>query len=143
MNMKSAFRIVSRKLGVGTSRIKVEPSALKRIKEAITGTDLDALIKDGVFSVKGKGQSKGRARILKAKKKAGRRKGIGTKRGTRNARMKLHELWIQKVRSQRKYILELLKSNKIKKDQYRKLYNLVKGGAFRSKSHIDSYLSKK
>ncbi|PIU22340.1 MAG: 50S ribosomal protein L19e [Candidatus Diapherotrites archaeon CG08_land_8_20_14_0_20_30_16] len=143
MNMKSARRIVARKRDVGISRLKVDSSALKKIKEAITGSDLETLMKDNVFTIKGKGQSKGRARVLKAKKRLGRRKGKGTRRGTRNSRTKFHENWIKKVRAQRKYILELSKNKKIDKEKYRDLYKKIKGGFFRSKGHIDSYLSKK
>lgn len=141
--MKSAKRIVARKLNIGTSKLKVAPDSQKRIKEAITGQDLDALINENLFDVERKGQSKGRSRILKEKKKKGRKKGIGTRKGKKNARMDLHALWIKKVRAQRKYILELLDTKKIDKLKYRDLYKKIKGGFFRSKTHIDSYLSKK
>jgi len=141
--MKSAKRIVAKKLNVGISRIAVKPDSQKKVKETITGQDLDGLIKETIFVTKGKGQSKGRARILKEKKIKGRRKGQGTRKGKKNARMDLHALWIKRVRAQRKYILKLLKDEKIDKKRYRDLYNKIKGGFFRSKAHIDSYLSKK
>lgn len=143
MNIKSAKRIVAKKLNVGKSKIKIDNSAQKKIKEAITSVDLDALVQEGSFKKKGVGQSRGRARLLLEKKKKGRRKGQGTRRGKANARASTHDAWIKKVRAQRKYILELLANTKIDKKQYRDLYNKVKGGFFRSKSHIDSYLNKK
>jgi large subunit ribosomal protein L19e len=143
MNINSAKRIVAKKLNVGKSKIKVDNAAQKKIKEAITSADLESLVQEGSFKKKGVGQSRGRARILLEKKKKGRRKGQGTRRGKANARSNTHDAWIKKVRSQRKYILELLKSTKVDNKQYRDLYNKVKGGFFRSKSHIDSYLSKK
>lgn len=143
MKMSSAKRIAARKLNVGVSRLKVDPTATKKIKEAITGVDIENLIKEGVFKFSGKGQSRGRARVLLAKKKKGRQKGIGSRKGTRNARTNKHKLWILRVRAQRKYILKLLQEQKIDSLQYRDLYNKIKGGFFRSKSHIDSYLSKK
>lgn len=143
MNTKSAKRIVARKLNVGTSRIAVKPDSQKKIKDAITGQDLENLMKEGIFATKGIGQSRGRARILLAKKKKGRRKGQGTKKGKKNARMDLHGLWIKKVRAQRKYIVLLSKDEKIDRKEYRNLYNKIRGGFFRSKAHIDSYLSKK
>ncbi len=142
MNMKSAKRIAAKKMNVGKSRVSVKPDALKKIKEAITGMDLENLIKEKIFHKKGQSQSKGRARILLEKKKKGRRKGPGTRKGTKNARTDRHEMWIRKVRSQRTYIVKLLEDKKIDKKQYRDLYNKIKGGFFRSKSHIDSYLKK-
>lgn len=141
--MRSAKRIVARKMNVGTTRLTVDPKASKKIKEAITGQDLDTLITESIFGKKGQGQSMGRARVLKEKKKKGRKSGKGTKRGKKNARVDLHGLWIKKIRSQRKYILELLAAKTIDKVKYRDLYNKAKGGFFRSKAHIDSYLSKK
>jgi len=144
MNVTSARRIVAKKLNVGKTKVKISTDASKKIKEAITGQDLENLIKEGLFSKKTNlSQSKGRARILKEKKKKGLRKGKGTRRGKKNARQDLHTLWIKKIRSQRKYILTLLTEKKIDKTIYRDLYNKAKGGFFRSKSHIDSYLNKK
>jgi large subunit ribosomal protein L19e len=144
MNVKSAKRIVAKKLNVGTSKVKISTDASKKIKEAITGQDLESLIKEGTFTKRTNlSQSMGRARILKEKKKKGRKSGKGTRRGKKNARQDLHALWIMKIRAQRKYILTLLSEQKIDKVKYRDLYNKAKGGFFRSKSHIDSYLSKK
>jgi len=143
MNMKSAKKIVARKLNVGVSKVKVSNDSLKKVKEAITGTDLESLVKEKVFSTKGDSQSRGRARILLEKKKKGRKKGLGKRRGTKNARTNTKEMWMKKVRAQRKYILILLKEEKIDRVKYRDLYNKIKGGFFRSKAHIDSYLSKK
>ncbi len=143
MNMNSAKRIAAKKLNIGVSKLKVEPTAQKKVKEAITGQDINGLIKEGTFATSFKGQSKGRARELQGKKKKGRRKGIGTRKGTRNARTNKRDAWIVRARSQRKYILILLKDAKVDKVQYRDLYKKIKGGFFRSKGHIDSYLSKK
>jgi len=143
MNVNSAKRIAAKKMNVGVSKLKVDPNASKKIKEAITGQDISALIKDNVFATVIKGQSRGRARKLLEKKKKGRKKGQGTRKGTRNSRTNKRDAWIVRVRSQRKYILILLKENKVDKMQYRDLYNKIKGGFFRSKGHIDSYLNKK
>ena len=144
MNVRSAKRIVAKKLNVGTSKVKIDTGASKKIKEAITGQDLEGLIKEGTFTKRtNESQSMGRARILKEKKKKGRKKGKGTRRGKINARQDLHALWITKIRSQRKYILTLLSEKKIDNIIYRDLYRKAKGGFFRSKSHIDSYLAKK
>jgi large subunit ribosomal protein L19e len=141
--MSSAKRIAAKKMNVGVSKLKVDPSAAKKVKEAITGQDVTALIKEGIFATSVKGQSRGRARKLQEKKKRGRRKGQGTRKGTKNSRTNKRDAWIVRARSQRKYILILLKENKVDKVQYRDLYRKIKGGFFRSKGHIDSYLNKK
>lgn len=144
MKVKSARRIVARKLGVGTSRVKVNPDLASKVKEAITGLDLENLCREKVF-VKSKknAQSRGRARVLHIKKQKGRRKGQGSRKGSKNSRINFHALWITKVRSQRKYLRLLLADKKISNKQYRDLYNKIKGGFFRSKAHIDLHLEKK
>ncbi len=142
MKMNSAKRLVSKYLNVGTSRVKVDPEKAKAIKDAITGEDLKALIKDGVFEKAGVGHSRGRARILALKKKAGRKRGQGTRRGLASARTNPKQLWLKKVRSQRVYLKKLLDENKVDKPKYRELYRKIKGGFFRSKAHIDVYISK-
>lgn len=143
MKMSSAKKLAARNLNVGISRVKVNPEKIKEIKEAITGEDIKALIGERAFAKTGKGHSRGRARVLKIKKKKGLRKGPGTKRGTANARNNRKLQWLTKVRAQRKYVKELLAGKKIERDVYWELYNKIKGGFFRSRSHIDIYLAKK
>lgn len=143
MKVKSARRIIARKLNVGVSKIRISPETASKVKEAITGADLGNLVAEKtVYKLKKNSQSMGRARVLKAKKRKGRKRGSGSKRGSYNARVKLRDMWIVRVRSQRKYIKSLLTDKKITKEQYRELYNKVKGGFFRSKGHINIYLEK-
>jgi len=141
--MKSAKKLAAKYLKVGTSRLVVDGSKQKEVKEAITGEDVKNLITQGTFKKSGVGHSRGRARVLHKKKQAGRRRGPGTKKGTAKARINKKELWLKKVRSQRKYIKSLLDEKKIENAVYRDLYKKVKGGFFRSKAHINTYITKK
>ncbi|PIU02755.1 MAG: 50S ribosomal protein L19e, partial [Candidatus Diapherotrites archaeon CG09_land_8_20_14_0_10_32_12] len=88
------------------------------------------------------GQSRGRARKLKAKKTAGRRRGPGTRKGAKTARTKPKAEWIKKVRAQRKYIREMKDKSEIDFILYKELYSKVRGGFFRSKNHIKLYVDK-
>ena len=47
---------------------------------------------------------------------------------------------MSKVRSLRNRLRELRDEGVIDSSLYRELYNRVKGGAFRSKSHLETYL---
>ena len=143
MKMNSAKRLAARFLNVGATKVKVDGSKLKEVKEAMTGDDIKGLIGDKTFTKNATGQSRGRARALAEKKKKGRKKGIGKRKGTMKARTNPKELWLKKVRAQRLYIKKLLAEEKVDSKSYRDLYRKVKGGFFRTKSHIDVYLSKK
>lgn len=144
MKVKSAKRIIARKLNVGTSKVRVNPELLSKVKEAITSADLGNLVVErAIYKLKKNSQSRGRARVLKEKKRKGRKRGPGSKRGTYNSRVRIRDLWIARVRAQRKYIKSLLQEKKIDRGQHRELYNKIKGGFFRSKGHIDIYLGKK
>ncbi len=50
---------------------------------------------------------------------------------------------MEKVRPLRKLLMELRDSGKIERNDYRKLYSMVKGGAFRSKKHLLYHLKEK
>jgi len=142
MKMISAKRVAARHMNVGVSKILVDSSKTKEIKEAITGDDIKSLISQGAFKKEVKGHSRGRARVLALKKKKGLKKGAGKRKGTKNARRDLKGLWLKKVRSQRAYIKILFDEKKIDRKVYHDLYRKVKGGFFRTKSHIDVYLKK-
>lgn len=144
MKMKSARKLASRYLNVGRSKVKIDAGKAKEIKEAITGEDIKGLITNGSFTKsKEAGQSRGRARVLLLKKQKGRKRGPGKKRGTLKTRIDSKRLWLIKVRSQRDFIKKLYEEKTIDKESYRDLYGKVKGGFFRNKAHINTYITKK
>ena len=74
----------------------------------MTKEDVRALVKEGAIKKKQvNSQSKGRARILKLKKKKGRKSGRGKKKGTKKARSEKKPTWMKNVRAQRKKLKEL------------------------------------
>ncbi len=137
--LKTQRRIASNVLGVGSSRIWLDPTKFKDIKEAITRADIEALISKGVLKRKELvGQSRAKARALHAKKRRGHRKGIGSRKGEKSARMDFN--WIDKVRALRNELFKQRKQGKISKSEFRMLYKKVKGNAFHSVSHMRNYI---
>lgn len=135
--------IAARILKCGKDRIWLDPSRSADIAEAITARDINHLINDGVINKKHKkGVSTGRKRFAAAQKKKGRRKGPGSRKGKRSTRLPPKRAWIKQVRILRKTLSELKISGKIKKDVYRMLYRRVKGGFFRNREHLITYLEK-
>lgn len=141
MKLKLQKRLASSVLKGSKKRIRFEPEVLDEIKEVLTKDDVRGMISRGLIRIK---QKKGVSRV-RAKKKAkqrtkGLRNGPGKRKGTKNARTPDKEIWMKKIRLQRKFLKELYNKEYITPQTYRKLYNKAKGGFFRSKRHIKLYI---
>jgi len=128
-------RIAADILKCGVNRVKFDAERLDEIMEAITREDIRRLIKDGVIY---KEQKKGisRARVRERKKK----RGPGSRKGAKYSRISRKELWMRKVRAQRKKLRQLRDKKLITKTAYRKIYKMVKAGAFKSVASMMEYL---
>lgn len=142
MNLRTKKRIAKSLFKVGGKRVWIDPSQLKEAKEAITKRDIKNLIKKGVLRIKQEtGQSKGRIRKDKVQYAKGRGRGAGSRKGASNARLSKKLVWMIKIRNQRELLKSLRDKSSISKKIYRDLYRKSKGGFFRSKRHIQIYLS--
>ena len=140
--LKLQRRLAARILKSGERRIKFDSERLSEIQEAITAIDIKNLIKKKVIvKVQKKGHSRSKARKIKEQKSKGRRKGAGSREGTRTARLPRKKAWMAKVRSQRKYLRVLKEKQLIDNQIYRNIYRKIGGGYFRSKRHIQLYLN--
>lgn len=141
MDLKKIRLIAQRLLGCGSNKLWFNPKELDRIKEAMTTEDIRALIKEGIIKRKKMQEhSRGRARILKEKKRRGRKRGFGKRTGSRKARMQRKKGWIKSVRAQRKHLRGLRQKKKISDETYSRAYALIKGGYFKGKRHIDLFI---
>lgn len=127
-------RLAAEILKVGKSRIWMDPEKLEDIKNAITKSDIKKLVRQGVIKAVPE-------KIKKRGEKKKKKKGPGRKKGRRKGSDK--RKWIATIRPLRKMLKELRDSGKITKSQYRQLYSLVKGGMFRSRSHLRFYLTQR
>lgn len=136
-------RVASDILGVGESRIRIDPNQVKKAGEALTRDDVRALVAQGIVGVvREKGVSRGKARIKTGQKQSGRRRGIGSRKGTKYSRISRKEIWMKKVRAQRKLLREL-RAKKLLEGQgtFRDVYMMVKGRAFKAKAQLITYLA--
>ncbi len=121
--------------------IWLDPNRLEEIKEAITKADITSLIKDkAIKNKKIVGISRGRARKRNIQKSKGRRRGSGSIKGGKHARLTKKQGWINHIRVQRSFLQNLRDKGVIDKSSYRSLYMKSKGGFFRSKRHIKIYM---
>lgn len=144
MNLKAQKRLAAKILGVGINRVWIDPARAVDIEAAISRGDVRRLIHDGTISARPeRGVSRARARERAAKRKKGRRRGTGSRKGAARARQPKKESWIRTVRPLRARLRELRNNRTIDAKDYRRLYRMVKGGAFRSKAHLETYLKER
>lgn len=133
MGVKTVRRLAADILKVGESRIWIDPEKLEEVENAVTRADVRRLIKSGVIRKRPSSTpSRGRVRA-----KGGRR-GPGSKKGAKGARISV--TWVEKIRAQRKLLKELRDRKIISRRVYRRLYLMVKGGAFASKRALMNYV---
>lgn len=141
MNVRNQKETIAKLFKVGIYRVKFDPQKIPEIKEAITKSDLRSLVSSKAIMIKKKqGHSKSRSRKIKIQKRKGRRKGIGSRKGVKTARLSQKDLWISRIRAQRGFIKSLKKSSLITKQTYRDLYRKTKSNRFRSIRLIKLYL---
>jgi len=138
MSLKFVRRLAASELKVGESRVWIDPAEFERVSMVISREEVRRLIHDGVILKRPPSTpSRGRKRIRLLKKRKGRRRGKGSRKGPRITKK---ELWIRKIRVQRKYLKYLREKRLIDRKTYRRLYLLAKGGTFRSVAHLKLYI---
>lgn len=128
-------KLAAKILKVGKSRIWLDPSKKKEIEEAITRADIRKLIKKGYIKVL--------PEKVKKRKEKRKKRGVGSKKGSKYSIISRKERWVSTVRALRKFLKELKEKNMITQETFKKTYRLVKGGMFRSKSHLKVYLKQR
>ena len=122
-------------------RVWFDTERLEDIKEAITKQDLKIMIAEGAIRERpAKTVSRGRARVQAAQKAKGLRRGVGSRKGKKTARLSKKRSWINKIRIQRIFLKLLRAKELIEPKIYQNLYLKSKGGFFRSKRHIKLYI---
>jgi|TARA_B110000914_G_scaffold142245_1_gene124531 large subunit ribosomal protein L19e len=136
---RMAAQILSKKEGrtVGVHRVWINPDYLDEVSTAVQKNDIRQLIEDGLIKAKPiKGISKGRARKAAAQKAKGRRKGPGSRKGTRNSRDPKKNRWMRLIRAQRRVLKDLRGDETLTPSEYRYYYRKAKGGSYRSVAHM-------
>lgn len=128
-------RLASRIMRTGLNKVWIDPQETQRVAEVKTRSDVRKLIEDKIVIKKldhHNSRAKSRER-LEAKKK-GRHMGPGKKKGTRNARMSDHDIWIKKIRNMRTKLKEMKSEGKLTIEEYRTFRQKAKGNLFKNKN---------
>ncbi len=137
-------RLAAEILGVGESRIWIDPERIDEVADAITKNEIRGLIKSGVIRVKPVHKnSRERWRKRHKQEKKGRRRGYGKRKGRKTARKDRKEDWMNRIRKIRRYLRYLRDHGIIDRRTYRRLYMLAKGGTFHSLASLKHYMKEK
>lgn len=141
MDLKNQRRLASEILGCGENRVWIDPTRMEDVAEAITRSDVRALINSKAIKAKQKaGISRGRTRYQQEQKRKGKRRGHGSRKGAKKARAPKKKTWINSIRPIRSQLKEYRNQGRIDSGTYRKLYRRAKGGMYRSKARLDAHL---
>lgn len=137
-------RLAAGIFGCSPKKVVFDTERLAEIKEAITKSDLRALIEEGAIRrLPARGVSKSRIRIAHGQKSRNKRKGHGSRKGAAGARTARKTAWVRRVRLQRSYLQSLRAASLVNKVQFVEVYKKIKGGFFRSRRHLELFLTER
>jgi large subunit ribosomal protein L19e len=140
-NLSSQRRLAAQILKVGQNRVWIDPERMDDVEGAITREEVRKLIHEKIIvSLPEAGVSRSRAKLVQEKKRIGRRKGAGSRTGSRRAKISKKDAWMSKIRSLRKRLRELKASRIITESTYRKVYAVAGSGKFESVAELERYL---
>lgn len=140
-NLSSQRRLAAQILKIGQNRVWIDPERIDDVEGAITREEVKRLIHEKIIvSLPEKGVSRSRAKLVREKKRVGRRKGAGSRTGSSHAKISKKDAWMSKIRCLRKRLRELKASRVITENTYRKLYGIAGSGKFESVAELERYL---
>jgi large subunit ribosomal protein L19e len=142
VDLSNKRRMAAEILGVGQSRIRIDPEATEQLQDAITRESVRGWLSAGLIWVEPRrGISRGRVRIRKIKgRKKG--KGQGSKKGAKGARVGKKTLWVQRVRMLRNKLKVLRDRGDITNQNFKFFYQQIKGGQIRTGRKLEEELLK-
>ncbi len=133
MTMDTVRRLAADIMGVGERKVRISPDGVKEADKAMTRSDVRDLIGKGIITKAPNGGRRTRTE--------NRRRSTGSRKGTAKTRAGGKAVWMDKVRSQRAFLRQMLDENAFDaKKHKRKLYMRIKSGLFRSKKAFLAYL---
>lgn len=139
-NLTNQRRLAAQIMKVGKNRVWIDPARIEDVESAITREEVRKLVHEKIISaVPIQGVSRGRAKIIQAKKRRGRRQGPGSKSGTPRAVISKKDAWMTKIRSLRRRLRELKANRTLTEGNYRELYMIAGSGRFASITEMERY----
>jgi len=134
MGLATIKRLAADIMKVGVNKVRIDPDNLAKASEALTRNDVRGLIQGGIVyraPVEGRRRKKPKKNVFK---------GHGSRKGTKSARNPAKKSWMEHVRAQRRYLLQLVSEGSVKQENKRNVYMKIKSGIFKSKKTMHAYL---
>jgi len=140
-DLSSQRRLAAQILKIGENRVWIDPERMDDVEGAITREEVRKLIHEKIIdSLPEKGVSRSRAKIIREKKRKGRRSGPGSITGAGYAKVTKKEAWMKKIRSLRRKLRELKASRIITEATYSQYYRMAGSGRFQSIAELERNL---
>ena len=140
-DLKSQRRLASQILKIGQNRVWINPERMDDVEGAITREEVRKLIHEKVIvSLPEVGVSRSRAKIIREKKRKGRRSGPGSYTGASHATVTKKEAWMLKIRSLRRKLRALKANRTITEETYTEFYRMAGSGRFESIADLERNL---
>jgi len=136
-NLRLQTRLSADILKCGKHKVWLDPNEISEIAMANTRVAIRKLIRDGFIIKKPqKIHTRFRARKRKIEKKKGRHLGLGSRRGSRDARNPQKKIWIKRQRCMRRLLRRYRETGFIDSKMYQRYYLRAKGNAFKNKASM-------
>ena len=140
-DLNSQRRLAAQILKIGQNRVWINPERMDDVEGAITREEVRKLIHEKVIvSLPEKGVSRSRAKVIREKKRKGRRSGPGSITGAGHAKVTKKEAWMIRIRSLRRKLRELKASRTITEETYSQYYRMAGSGRFQSIAELERNL---
>lgn len=136
MTIVKKKRLAAQILKVGVNRVRVDPERIQDVEDATTKDDIRRLINEGAIWAE---PIRGTSTVRKKMRR--KRRGPGSRKGAKGARMGKKERWVRQVRALRRYLKMLKEKGMITNEVFKKLYMKVKGGELRTIRRLKEVLA--
>lgn len=134
-------KIAAKVMDCGKNKVWIDPTELAKVAEGKTEEQVSKMVEDGLIVRRpDEGQSRGRVRQFRMERAKGRHRGLGRRRGTKNARFPEKKIWMLRIRAIRKDLKALREEGRIDRTTYRIVYLKAKAGCFKSRKMMKEYI---